>query len=68
MRVLYKEKEFKITNLDTISEDLKTITIKGINAVGEYIPIQVSETISYRNDDDLLSILTILEEKEFYYR
>ena len=66
MKVLYKEKEFKITNLDTISEDLKTITIKGINAVGEYIiPIQVSETISYRNDDDLLSILTILEEKNF---
>ena len=65
MKVLYKEKEFKITNLDTISEDLKTITIKGINAVGEYIPIQVSETISYRNDDDLLNILTILEEKNF---
>ena len=65
MKVLYKEKEFKITNLDTISEDLKTITIKGINTVGEYIPIQVSETISYRNDDDLLNILTILEEKNF---
>jgi len=65
MKVLYKEKEFKITNLDTISEDLKTITIKGINAVGEYIPIQVSETISYRNDDDLLNILTIIEEKNF---
>ena len=65
MKVLYKEKEFKITNLDTISEDLKTITIKGINTVGEYIPIQVSETISYRNDDDLLNILTIIEEKNF---
>ena len=65
MKVLYKEKEFKITNLDTISEDLKTITIKGINAVGEYIPIQVSETISYRNDNDLLNILTIIEEKNF---
>ena len=65
MKVLYKEKEFEIANLDTISEDLKTITIKGINAVGEYIPIQVSETISYRNDDDLLNILTILEEKNF---
>ena len=35
------------------------------NPVGEYIPIQVSETISYRNDDDLLNILTIIEEKNF---
>lgn len=58
MRVLYKEKEFKITNLDVVKEDLKTITIKGISAVEEYIPIQVSETISYRNDEDLLNILT----------
>lgn len=65
MKVLYKEKEFRITNLDTISEYLKTITIKGTNPVGEYIPIQVSETISYRNDDDLLNILTIIEEKNF---
>ncbi|MFA1735207.1 helicase-related protein [Fusobacterium animalis] len=65
MKVLYKEKEFRITNLDAISEDLKTVTIKGINTVGEYIPIQVSETISYRNDDDLLNILTIIEEKNF---
>ena len=65
MKVLYKEKEFRITNLDAISENLKTITIKGTNPVGEYIPIQVSETISYRNDDDLLNILTIIEEKNF---
>lgn len=65
MRVLYKEKEFRITNLDVVSEDLKTITIKGTNPIGEYIPIQVSETISYRNDEDLLNILTIIEEKNF---
>lgn len=65
MRVLYKEKEFKITNLDVVNEDLKTITIKGANTVGEYIPIQISETISYRNDEDLLNILTIIEEKNF---
>ena len=65
MRVLYKEKEFKITNLDVVNENLKTITIKGTNPVGEYIPIQVSETISYRNDEDLLNILTIIEEKNF---